>query len=105
MQKCGFRQRVEQGIGGFAVRHLSADQHKRDGAAKGIGQRVDFRRSTTPRATNRLRPFPLFPPAAQRGAFTAGLSINVSAGGPPVEASALKIPYQMPLSPQQTKRL
>jgi hypothetical protein len=65
MQKCGFRESVEQGIGGGAIGDLSAGQQESDGATKGVGQGMDFRRPTTPRATNRLRPFPPFSPLAR----------------------------------------
>lgn len=48
---------------------------------------------------------PPFPPAAQRCALTAELSISTSAGGPPALAKVWKISDHTPLAAQRTKRL
>ncbi len=47
----------------------------------GVGQRMDFRRPTATRATDRLIFLPPFPPAAERCAFTAEESMRTWAGG------------------------
>lgn len=88
MQDAGLGHCVEQRIGGSAIGDLAAGQQEGDRAAERIGQGVDFRGATATRATNRLRPFPPFPPATQRCAFTADESISTWAGGPSAEARA-----------------
>lgn len=88
MQDVSLRHGVEQCVGGLAIGDLAAGQQKGNRATERIGQGVNFRGSATTRATNRLRPFPPFPPAAQRCAFTADESMSTCAGGPPAEAKA-----------------
>ena len=79
---------LQQGIGRGAVGHVAAGQQERDGAAEAIGQGMDLGGPSAARATDRLRAFPPFPPAAQRCALTAEESISTSAGGPPACARA-----------------
>jgi hypothetical protein len=96
---------VEEYVGSNAVGHLTASQEERDRAAELVGERVDFRGAPAARAADCLGEFPPFPPEAQRWAFTAELSINTCAGGPPAEARAWKMLSQTPLAAQRTKRL
>lgn len=71
-----------------AIGDMPAAEYEGQRAAQSVGQRMDFRRSPTPRATNRLIFLPPLPPAAERCALTAELSIRTSAGGPPACARA-----------------
>lgn len=65
-QDRGRRHLVEQYVGGDAIGHLAAGQEERDRTAERVRERVDFRRSPTPRPTDRLVGLPPFPPAALR---------------------------------------
>jgi len=67
---------LEKRVCSGAVGNLPTREQEGDGPAESIGQGVDLRGATAPRATNRLRPFPPFPPAAHRCALTADESIR-----------------------------
>ena len=66
MEQFGRRYLIEQRVGGDAIRHLATGQQERDRAAEPVGQGVDFGGAAAPRAANRLRVLPPFPPEAQR---------------------------------------
>lgn len=95
----------EQGVGRDAIRNLATGQQEGDGATGEVRQGMDFRGPAAPRTTDGLAALPPFPPAAQRWALTAELSINTCAGGPEAEARAWKTPVHTPLAAQRTKRL
>jgi hypothetical protein len=96
---------VEQRRASAAIRDLAAGQQESERAALSIGQRVDLGRATASRAANGLIFLPPFPPAAERWALTAELSIRTCADGPPACASARNKFVQTPLSAHRTKRL
>jgi hypothetical protein len=83
VQDVAFGQLFEQHCTGGAIRDLPAGQHEGERAALRIGQRVDLRRAPATRTANGLIFLPPFPPAAERCALTAELSIRTCAGGPP----------------------
>ncbi len=99
------RHPLEQGVGGGAIRDLAAGQQKGDRTAVRVGERVDLRGPAAAGPAYRLIALPPLPPDAQRWAFTAELSINACAGGPPAEASAWMISVHTPLVAHRTKRL
>ena len=105
MHQIGGRQLVQQAVGSGAVGDLAPGQQEGDGAAGGIGQGVDFRRSPPTGPADRLTALPPFPPEAQRCAFTAELSIRTSAGGPPAPANAWNMSAHTPLAAQRWNRL
>ena len=70
---------------------LPPRQHRPDGAAPAIRERVDLGRPAAARPTDPLRDLPPFPPLAERGAETAELSMSTCAGGPPASARASKM--------------
>ncbi len=59
-----------------AIGDLSACEHEGERTAFGVSQRVDLGRPAPTRTPNRLIFLPTFPPAAERCAFTAELSIS-----------------------------
>lgn len=87
-QQGASRQQGQERKSGAAVGRLTAGQREGAWAAKLIGQRVDLGRAPAAADADCLRPFPPFPPAAQRWAFIVELSSSSSAGGPPASASA-----------------
>jgi hypothetical protein len=66
-----------------AVGDLPTCEHECDGTTLAVGQRMDFRRAAAARAADGLVRLPPFPPAAERCALTAKLSIRTCAGRPP----------------------
>lgn len=100
------RQLLEKIRGGGAVCDLSACQEESDGAALSIRERMDFRCSAAARPTYRLALLPpLFPPDAERCAFTAELSMSTCAGGPSAVARIWNNAAQTPFSAHLTNRL
>jgi len=65
---------------------MATGQQEADGTTGEVRQGVDLRCPAAARTTDGLAALPPFPPAAQRWALTAELSINTSAGGPSAEA-------------------
>jgi len=88
-----------------AIRDLASGQVKGDRTAFQINKSMDFGGASAARTAYGLGALPPFPPEALRCAFTAVLSINNSAGGPPADANAWKTSCQTPLSDQRTNRL
>lgn len=70
-----------------AVGRLAAGQKERPWAALFVAQGVELGGASTATDADRLRPFPPFPPAAQRCAFMLELSSSTSAGGPPLSVN------------------
>jgi hypothetical protein len=79
---------VEQRSASGTIRDLAAGQHESERTALSIGQRMDLGRLPAARAADGLIFLPPFPPAAERWAFTAELSIRTCADGPPACANA-----------------
>ena len=102
MEHVSSRQELQELLGGFAISHLAAGQHERDGAAEIIRQGVDLGRTPAARTPNRLLALPPLPPDAERCAFTAEESMSTWAGGPPARASAWKRSTQTPFAAQRT---
>ena len=72
--RCG-RDLFHQVLGGWQIVTVPFGQAEGDDAAFGVGDGMDFRRSTASAATNCLLLSPPFPPAAQRWALAVVLSI------------------------------
>ena len=66
---------------GCAINDLAAGECERERTALCVRQRMDFGRPPAARASNRLAFLPPFPPAAERWAFTAELSIKTCSVG------------------------
>lgn len=81
------RQPMDQRRGCATVCGLAASQHEEARTALLVAQGVEFGGASAAADADRLRPFPPFPPAAQRWAFIVELSSRRSAGGPPASAS------------------
>jgi molybdenum-dependent DNA-binding transcriptional regulator ModE len=96
---------LEQRCARGAIGDLAPGQHEGERTALSIGQRVDLGRAAAPRAADGLIFLPPFPPAAERWALTAELSIRTCADGPPACASAWNKFIQTPFSAHRTKRL
>ena len=77
---------IEQSISGGTIRDVAAGQQEGQRPAVAVRQGVDLRGPATSGAADGLIALPPFPPAAQRCAFTAELSISTAAGGPPAAA-------------------
>ena len=72
--RCG-RDFSHQVLGGWQIVTVSFGQAKGDDAAFGVGDGMDFRRSTAAATTDSLLLSPPFPPAARRWALAVVLSI------------------------------
>src|SRR5206468_10565196 len=83
VQDVAVRKPFEQRLSSGAVCYLSASEHEGKRATLSVCQRVDFRRAAAARTADGLIFLPPFPPAAERCALTAELSIKTCAGGPP----------------------
>ena len=83
VQNVAMRKLFEQLGAGCAIGDLSTREHECDRTALAVGQRMDFRRAPAARSADGLVRLPPFPPAAERCALTAELSIRTCAGGPP----------------------
>jgi hypothetical protein len=105
VQEINGRHRLQQRFGGDAIRDLAAGQMKGDRAAVQINKSVDLGRSSAAWPAYGLGALPPFPPEALRWAFTAVLSINNSAGGPPAEANVWNTFCHTPLFDHRTNRL
>ena len=66
LHELGGGELIEQHIGGYAIRDMSAGQQEGDGATVLVGQGMDLGRATAARPADRLVLLPPFPPAAQR---------------------------------------
>src|SRR3954454_11002147 len=83
VQDVAARKPFEQRLSSGAVCYLSASEPEGKRATLSVCQRVDFRRAAAARTADGLIFLPPFPPAAERCALTAELSIRTCAGGPP----------------------
>lgn len=88
-----------------AIGRLSRRQAERERAALSVGDGVELGAAAASTDTDRLGVSPIFPPAAERCAFTCVLSISTSAGGPPSAASTSNSARHTPFPDQRLCRL
>jgi hypothetical protein len=69
-RNCADQRCRDSNVAEMARRHFDGD-----GASARVGDGVDFRGAAAPRAANRLRLRPPFPPAAERWALAVVLSM------------------------------